>query len=544
MLDNSLQIHADIAPKLNFAAHQSAFTILRSLRVQNLHHNQRIEHLLLTLQSNPAFIKEKSWVIDRIAPEGLISILDRDLEVDGGFLMNIAESIRGDVTFRLEKDGNFLAELAKPVELLAYNEWGGAGYMPELLAAFSMPNDPAVDKVLHSASEILRRAGKRDQIDGYQSQSRERVWEIASAIYSAITNLGLTYAAPPASFENDGQKIRLPAQILDSRVATCLDSAMLFASAFEQAGLNPIIALPKGHALAGVWLQPEDLSTIVIDEAETLRKRIDLKELTLIETTCVTSHPSTLFSNAIAAASDSIRVDFDNTFSAAVDIRRARAHSITPLGLKSGEIETSHRTTTVNEVQLSLEPAPNLPDFDSNELDDGKTDTPENRLERWQRKLLDLTLRNPLLNHRATKASLRIICPDPHLLEDKLAEGARIIISPVPQPSSENQDEEIHRQREGVLITEEYARNELEKRRVLVDLPQEQLSKRAVEIYRKAQTALQEGGANTARSGRGATISRHRFPSMETGFERRPQISSSLNLAAHHTRKKICAQRH
>ena len=121
-------------------------------------------------------------------------------------------------------------------------------------------------------AKFLRQAGKREQIDGYQSQSRERVWEIASAIYSAIANLGLTYAAPPASFENDGQKIRLPAQILDSRVATCLDSAMLFASAFEQAGFNPIIALPKGHALAGVWLQPEDLSTIVIDEAETLRK--------------------------------------------------------------------------------------------------------------------------------------------------------------------------------------------------------------------------------------------------------------------------------
>ena len=491
-----MQIHADIAPKLNFAAHQCAFTVLRSLRVENFHSNQRVEDLLLTLRSNPEFIKEKSWAIDRIAQEGLISILDRDLEVDGSFLMNIAESIRGTVTFSLEKGGNILAELTKPVELLAYNEWGGAGYMPELLAAFSMPNDPAIDRILHSASEILRRAGRKDHIDGYQSQSRERVWEIASAIYSAIANLGLTYAAPPASFETDGQKIRLPAQIIDNRVATCLDSAMLFASTFEQAGLNPIIALPEGHALAGVWLQPEDLSTIVIDEAETLRKRVHLKELALIETTCVTSHPAISFSNAIAAASNNIRVDDDNTFSAAVDIRRARAHSIIPLGLKTSEVQANLKTT-IDKIQLPLETAPSLPDFDSTELDDEKADTPENRLERWQRKLLDLTLRNPLLNHRATKASLRIICPDPHLLEDKLAEGARIMISPVPSPSSENQDEEIHLQREGVSITEEYARNELANRRVLVDLPQEQLSRRAVEIFRKAQTALQEGGANT-----------------------------------------------
>ena len=84
------------------------------------------------------------------------------------------------------------------------------------------------------------------------------MWEIASAIYAAICNLGITYANPPASFEHDGQKIRLPGQILETRIATCLDSAMLFASALEQAGLNTLIAMPKGHAVAGVWLQPEE----------------------------------------------------------------------------------------------------------------------------------------------------------------------------------------------------------------------------------------------------------------------------------------------
>ncbi|MCY3822988.1 MAG: DUF4011 domain-containing protein, partial [Nitrospinae bacterium] len=492
----ALCIHADIAAKLNFAAHQSAFSVLRRLQAENLDSDQRCEDLVLTLQSNPEFIKKKVWPVDRVAPQGLISIEDRDLEIDGGFLLNLTDSVRGTATFQLEKDGNILAELVKPVELLAYNEWGGAGFMPELLAAFSMPNDPAVDKILQDAGRILRRAGRRDQIEGYQSRSRERVWEIASAIYSAIANLGLTYAAPPASFERDGQKIRLPSQIIDGRVATCLDTAMLFTSAFEQAGLNPIVALPKGHALAGVWLQPEDLSSITIDEAETLRKRIALRELVLIETTCVTSHPASSFSKALAAANDSIRPNDDDTFAAAVDIRRARAHRITPLGRKS-DATSIHVDGDTGALQLPLEPAPSLPRFDDTESDSDKPDTPQNRLDRWQRKLLDLTLRNPLLNHRATKASLQIICPEPGRLEDKLAEGSRIQISSVPQPSSERQDEEIHRKREGELITVEYARDELERRRVLVDLPPDQLSQRAVEIYRKAQTALQEGGANT-----------------------------------------------
>ncbi|WP_300672794.1 DUF3320 domain-containing protein [Desulfoluna sp.] len=494
---SSAAIQSEIATKLNFACHQSAFAFLRDLRIENKAHEARLENLLVTLSSNPPFLKPKSWRLDLIAPEGTISIKDRDIELDGGFLLNLADSVRGTVTIAVEKDGRIIAEETKPVELLAYNEWGGAGYMPELLASFSMPNDPAVDRVLRDASLVLRKAGKPDGIDGYKAGSRQRVWEIASSIYTAIANLNITYALPPASFEQDGQKIRLPIHILENRIATCLDSTMLFASALEQAGLNPVIVLPQGHAVVGVWLQPEELSTIVIHEAETLRKRIQLKELLLIETTYITSHPAPPLSKAVAAAAETIISDNDNTFNAAVDIRRARAHRIAPLGLKSQEPSKATEDTDTASVVLALEDAPALPDFDDGVEEESVPETPAGRLERWQRKLLDLSARNPLLNHKSTKTSLRILCPDPGLLEDKLAESARISIQPIPRPTSQGQDQTLHRQRTGEVITEEYARDALEKKQVLVDLPEEELSRRAVDIYRKTLTALQEGGSNT-----------------------------------------------
>ena len=494
----SCSIRCEIYPKLNFAAHQSAFPVLRELYVENRHTDERLDDLTLTLRANPPFVREKTWTVDRIAPQSSVSIEDRDLRVDGEFLRTLTESVRGDVIFRVEKNGMPLAELLKPVELLASNEWGGAGYMPELLAAFSMPNDPAVDRILHKVSEILRQAGKNDSIDGYVSRSRQRVWEIASAIYTAICTLRLKYAVPPASFERDGQKIRLPSQLCEGGVATCLDTAMLFASVFEQAGLNPIVALSKGHALVGVWLQLEDLSTIVIDEAETLRKRADLKELVLVETTCATSYPAPPFSKALERAKDSIRPEDDDTFVAAVDVRRARSHRITPLGLQSRQPTPSSEATSAI-VEQELEEAPQLPDFDSPAPEEDAPQTAEGRLERWKRKLLDLTNRNPLLNHRRPKTSLRIICPDPGLLEDKLANGNRIRIKPVPTPSAQQQDEAIHWSRTGEVISKENALDELKKRQptVLVDLQAEELSKRIVEIYRKAKTALQEGGSNT-----------------------------------------------
>ncbi|MCB0639540.1 MAG: DUF4011 domain-containing protein, partial [Lewinella sp.] len=470
----STSIVSDIAAKLNFACHQSAFAFLRNLRIENDDLDLELEDVVVNLASDPAFLKPKSWRLDRIAPQGAISISNRDVELEGEFLLNLADAVRGTITITVEKDGLVIGEETKPVELLAYNEWGGAGHMPELLAAFCTPNDPAVDTVLRDASLILRQAGKSDGIDGYQAGSRERVWEIASAIYSAIANFGLTYAMPPASFERDGQKIRLPGQIMESRIGTCLDTTMLFAAALEQARLNPIVVLPQGHALVGVWLQPEELATIVVDEAETLRKRIQLKELVLIETTLITSYPAPPFSRAVQAAAELIAPGRDSTFNAAVDIRRARSHRIAPLGLTKGGSLGPATESVVPQVELALEEAPPLPDFDHGVEQETVPETPDGRLERWQRKLLDLTARNPLVNHNSTKASLPIVCPEPALLEDKLAEGSKISIQPFPQLSSQRQDEEIHRSRTGEEILVEYARDALEKRQLLVDLPPEE----------------------------------------------------------------------
>ena len=490
-------IHAEMAAKLNFACHQSAFAFIRELRIENNDLEERLEDVLVRLSSNPAFLKPKSWPLDRIAPGGILAISDRDIELDGTFLLDLADSMSGFARITVEHGGVVIADETNPVELLTYNEWGGAGYMPELLAAFSVPNDPAVDRILRDTSLILRNAGKPDGIDGYKSRSRQRVWEISSAIYAAICNLGITYTLPPASFERDGQKIRLPGQILESRVATCLDTTLLFCSVLEQAGLNPIVALPQEHAVVGVWLQPEDLSNIVIDEAEILRKRSQLNELLLIETTYVTSHPAHPFSKAVEAASDVVSPDRDDTFDSAIDIRRARAHRISPLGKKSVQPQQASDSAGGARVEITLEEAPLLPDFDDGLEEEDLPESPAGRLERWQRKLLDLSARNPLLNHRSPKTSLQLICPEPGLLEDLLAEGTRISIQSVPQPTSKVQDEELHRHRTGEIITQEYAREALQKKQVLVDLAPAEMSRRAVAIYRMAQTALQEGGANT-----------------------------------------------
>jgi len=494
--EKQIEIHCEAAAKLNFACHQNAYAVLRDLRVENCSDELALGDLTVSIESDPQFLKAKSWTLDRVEAGAVVSVGSRDLELNAQFLTELNESVRGTLRISVEQDGATLAEHSQPIELLARNEWGGAGYMPELLAAFSLPNDPAVDRIIHEASQLLAAAGQDTTIDGYKSGSRQRVWEITAAIYAAVANLGLSYSTPPASFESDGQKIRLPHQILQGGVATCLDSALLLAAAFEQAGLNPILALLDGHALVGAWLQPEKLASVINDEAEILRKRFQLKELVLVESTLVTSHPAPPFSKAVERAMAQLAPELDDKFITAVDIARARAHSIAPLALPSQAATPSEEIEASEQVEVALEAAPALPNFD-HEVEEEKPDTPEGRIERWQRKLLDLSARNPLLNHRSTKSSVPIVCPDPGRLEDRLAEGKKIAILPAPPASAQEQDREIHLERTGESIDDTYARDALEQNQVLVNLPKAELDKRSVEIYRKARTSLQEGGANT-----------------------------------------------
>ena len=325
------EIIASIVNRVTFASHQNDIAVIADLVVKNPQ-DDILEELELALECEPPLIGSRVWKIDRLSPGGEIHLRDRAVPLAGALLSELSERMRAEVKLTLRKTDETLCEKRHELIGLAKNEWGGAAYMPELLAAFVMPNDPAVSRILKQAGEVLRQAGEQPALDGYQSKSRRRVWQMVSAIWTAVSSRRLVYAEPPASFELEGQKIRTPGEVLDTGLATCLDSTVLFAAALEQAGLNPVIAFTQGHALCGVWLQPQQLPALTTDDCSDLRKHIALKELILFETTLVVNEPPLPFSKAVAEADRRISEENEQAFVYALDVKRARRQQITPLG--------------------------------------------------------------------------------------------------------------------------------------------------------------------------------------------------------------------
>ncbi|WP_047248286.1 DUF3320 domain-containing protein [Chromobacterium subtsugae] len=490
-----LKVIADLTT--GYVAIQNNIPVMRSLIVKN-NYEETLNSVDILVSCTPAFAQGTRFHFEQLSPGESRTISPVDLQPDHAYLIKLDEAEKASIRIKALADSKAQTEINHPIEVLAYDQWAGTRSLPELLAAFSMPNSVIVDRLLGKASALLRKSDAGLSLDGYQSKNRERVWKQVSAIYSALLAEGLHYSNPPASFGSDGQKIRTPERIFDGRVATCLDLAMLFASCFEQAGLHPVVLFKEGHAWIGVWLIETSFPTSVVDDVMAVRKRVKSGEFLTLETTGIASDqkPSLRW----ACSTGDAYLEEEEKFHYAVDIRRARELQIRALPSRSTAQEPT--IAIAEEAPPSIEDMPSLPPLDPELLpptDVSTPDTPEGRLAKWKSKLLDLTLRNRLLNFKPTKSNLKVISHDPGALEDKLSEGRefRVKSSPQVMDGTDPRAAAVFKGRTGQTPLLAFAEDALAKNELVVDIPEDKLDDRLTEIFRAAETGKEEGGVNT-----------------------------------------------
>jgi very-short-patch-repair endonuclease len=493
----AIEIESDVT--LGYASIQNSVPVVRSLRLTN-HGTDTLEGIEVLIACNPGFAQGTKLRFDRLAPGETRQISPIELRPDHSYLADLQESVNASVTVSVLVDSNELANKSHTIQVLAYDQWAGTRALPELLAAFCMPNNPAIDVLIGKASKLLRSQYNELSMNGYQSKSRDVVWKQVSAIYSTISAENLQYAEPPASFGTDGQKIRTADRILEGRVATCLDLTMLFGSCLEQAGLRPVVLFKEGHAWVGVWLHSACFPDPLLDDIQAVRKRVDSGEFLAFETTGVAQHHTRRLSLRIALERGHEHLQEKDTFRYAVDIHRAREVQIKPLPSRS--TLTKLLSTDDAEEPSVIEATPLMPTLDPEFLtpiDLEVEDTPEGRLSNWKSKLLDLTLRNRLLNFKSTKSTLQFIAPNLTGLEDALSDGSEFKIRPLPgiMEGNDPRSAKVHASKTGRTALDDMALEALENREFLANVSQDSLDGVLLTIFNAARTGLEEGGANT-----------------------------------------------
>lgn len=497
-MKNRLEISVSTKESISYASWQNSVPLISEISIKNIS-SESFKDIFLNLKTTSGFLKPKTWRIESLSSGDDLSIRDCTVELDPEYLSGLNESEKSQVSFELSCQNELLEEMAIEVTVLARDEWGGLIQGGELIAAFVMPNDPEVSSLLKSTAKVLERHGHRNALDGYQSKDPKRSYLLISAMWNAICGMKLVYANPPKSFEESGQKVRTPQTISQQRLATCLDSSLLFASVIEAAGMNPVVVLTQGHCFVGGWLVDRTFGQVVENDISEVRKAIAANELLIFETTLVTHTPPAIFEQAKNEALAATRESQEADFVAVIDIARARKMAqIKPLASHSErKITDSKEAEELDPVFLPLAAAPSGLHVPVPILDENPT-TPKGRIDRWQRKLLDLTLRNRLLNFKSTRKTIPIICNDVAKLEDLLAADKKLkLVSLLDQNPKGERDSELYRREHNKELDLEFAKHALGRKEIACLLTKDELEKRSVTLYRSVKNDLAEGGSNT-----------------------------------------------
>ncbi len=498
----SVAIDVELGSRVNFALQQNGFKIVQRLRVINPGPAD-LTDIEVRLHGDPVFFAEWSRRIDRLGAGREIAIEGVDLQLSPSFLLNLTEAIRARVWIEVCRSEEVLLREGRDVEILAYDQWPGAAVLPEIIAAFVLPNHPDIARILSVAADLLEKATGNSALDGYQSEDPRRVWAMASSIYRAVQVLDIEYVNPPASFEREGQKVRTPDRIMADKRGTCLDISLLFAACLEQAGLHPWIVIVKGHAFPGLWLRDDCSPSPVVDDASALRKGRDLGEMRFFDSSTVAIRPIADFDAACSEATR--RLADDSRFWFAVDVFQSRNVSqIRPMAGRV--IDASFQPIVQPEAEAAAGSSSWTPAELPAEISGAgrrvvaqraALEGPAARLDGWKRKLLDLSLRNRLLNFRESKKCIPLLVPNVASFEDQVASGRTFDIDPLPAKTEASAPSASDLLRDGSSQFREAAQSHLDRGRVHSLLSEAELERRLLAIYREARSSIEETGANT-----------------------------------------------
>ena len=440
------------------------------------------------------FIKEHMLRLEYLRAGQSVQISQLKIQPNIKLLSEITEAVNTAFTVTIKEEGRQLLQQELPITLLAYDEWAGANVIPEHIASFVVPNNPLLSRIKVAAAKLLEKWTGSSQLDEYQTQDRNRVRAQVAAIFEALRSEGIVYSAPPASFETSGQRIRMADKVLTEKLATCIDSSLLFASCLEACNIYPILIMMKSHAMVGAWLTPMVSPQMVCDDLSLLLKETadGNNNLVLLESTSITSSENIGFEDAVKSALANLKDEAN--FNYFIDIHRCRLGNIRPLpqriqidGVWAFDIDgVEHQNATRHVSELSH--------YDLRLEDTGK---PTTRQMLWERKLLDFSLRNNLLNTRLGKRVVPFISFEIEHLEDHLQNNEDYTITPSPGKKIEPNGEGMYDSQHQAAEHQRFVSEMIKSNKIVSYLTESELQSALTHVYRTARTSLEENGANS-----------------------------------------------
>ena len=382
-----LELRVSIDEIVNYIRVFNDNPVCHSLSVTNFG-SKAISNITIAIEGY--YFPRTELFIEKISP-GVTEYLDTSRILPSiDRLRSLSDAVFTEVSVSVSSRTRELGSFRIPITIEAWNQWHCTPEDTPSVASFVMPHHDYVAEILSKAGDILSKSHPDLALSGYSSTEMPDHSELhnvifqAEAIWQAIVDQHLRYITLCSDFINEGQKIMTVDIIRRFRQGNCLDLSLLFCSCLERINLSAALVFVPGHVMPAVWLSSTPdiddpvISPDVADPSVFLSRR-DEKSLYVFESTLVPSGLSlTEAHEAASLTAKSAGVEF------ILDLTASRRQGYKPLPF-AGDIS-------------------NMPAPENNEITGCQDNVgSSSRRDGWERKLLDLTMRNPMLNLRPGK---------------------------------------------------------------------------------------------------------------------------------------------
>lgn len=478
----TIVLEGELVSAVSYANYYCRMPLFTAFKIFN-NGEAAAENVTVSIAGTTGLILPAELTIAEIPAESGMEITAENI-LNPKYLADIDEPETCTVQVKLFIGKALISELNADVCALPIDYWGGLSGNVEMLCSFVRPKLADCQKVLAEAGQQLKTWGYSAEWSGYSGNDKNAVRNAVAAIYTAVRrqNIEREQMGDISGNISTGNITKL----VSGKKATPLEMALFALSCLESAKLNPVIVLGKNKIGVGVWLYESCFTTTTQDDMSIIEKYVadGVNNLCILDVDDMFAHKNASSTTCEAHFNAALR---GGQFEICIDVKRCRIGGIFPLPLKvkSGK---SYELLSLDEFSYDEKPK-ELIDAAKYALD--KTSTKDRN---WQRRLLDLSMKNNLLNFRYDKDSVHVASAALSSFCEKLDEGEKFTLLPNAARASEVKwfgvDQNIKNLGELISI-------ELSSGNMRTYCTSETLNEYCTALIRKARIAEEEVGAKS-----------------------------------------------
>ena len=412
----AINLEGDLLNCVSYATYYNRMSLFNSFRIYN-GGEETLENLTVKVTGSTGLILPAEIPIDQLPAESSVELKAPPL-LNPKYLADLTEAEDCVVTVSVTCGKTTVCSPEATVRAIPMDQWSGLSDNAEMLAAFVRPKLSDCQKVLAEAGLQLKTWGYSKEWSGYSGNDKNALMYAFASIFSAIRNLNIE--REECGDYSAAVTVGNVADIVAERRATPLAMAVFAAACLEAAKFNPVLIVGKNDIAVGVWLYESCFNSALQDDMSVIERYVSsgVNNLAIIDAEDLFAHKHASFTTSAAHFMTELQ---GGRYDCCIDVKRCRIGGVFPMPIKVGK---GGDYEILGDSQFSYEAKP-ASLIDADKLSFGGKVTKERN---WQRRLLDLSVKNNLLNFRYSKDAVHLLITDIGDLISRLGEGGQLTI--------------------------------------------------------------------------------------------------------------------